>query len=124
MKPLIEFEESALDSPVYRLQVQQTEQSLWQLESSVKQLLKSTKNGVEAAEEYSQKNTLFAQELEQLSREEADEEVISGTLQRFAGCIKEIEKSRQIMLQQLQSVFMEPLDLLIKRDIANIKVKQ
>lgn len=122
MKPIIDISQSALDSPDYRVQIMRTEQSIWNLESTVKSLHKSTKNGVEAAAEYSAKNSLFANELEQLAAEESDEPVVLTTLQKFAGCIKEIERSRQIMLSQLRDVFTEPLDNLVKKDIAGVKV--
>jgi Arf-GAP/coiled-coil/ANK repeat/PH domain-containing protein len=122
MKPIIDISQAGLDTPDYRVQISRTEQSIWNLESSVKSLLKSTKNGVEAATEYSAKNSLFATELNGLAAEEADELVVQATLSKFAGCIQEIERSRQIMLSQLRDVFIEPLDNFVKKDVAGVKV--
>ncbi|KAI3657938.1 hypothetical protein MP638_000250 [Amoeboaphelidium occidentale] len=99
MKPVLDLSLCFRDSPDYRLDVQKAESVVWQLEQLCKSVVKASKHQQDTGQGW----------------------LVESSLQRFAETLKEIERSRKLMLSQLKDVFMEPVDSFVKKDIMQVR---
>ncbi|CAB5204069.1 unnamed protein product [Rhizophagus irregularis] len=108
------------DSPNFRKELSESENSIFGLETTIKSLVKLTRASVELASEYTAKQLQFAEELGNFAKRQPDS-LIKTILSKYANSIQEVERSRKILQSHMYSMFIEPLEAFAKNGIIPLK---
>ncbi|KAI8914754.1 hypothetical protein DFJ77DRAFT_548775 [Powellomyces hirtus] len=100
------------DSPVFRASVQASENSLNNVDTSIKKMCNIAERIVDLTKDYSAKYSALAEEIQALGGCEDDPsfELLGQQLFKFAQVFKDIERSRMIAASQFKDVFIDPLN--------------
>ncbi|RIA84108.1 hypothetical protein C1645_832776 [Glomus cerebriforme] len=108
------------DSPNFRKELSQCENSIFGLEITIKNLVKLTRASAELASEYTAKQLQFAEELGNFAKRQP-ESLIRTVLSKYANSLQEVERSRKILQSHTYSMFIEPLEAFAKNEIIPLK---
>ncbi|GBC05944.1 hypothetical protein RclHR1_06510011 [Rhizophagus clarus] len=108
------------DSPDFRKELSECENSIFGLEATIKSLIKLIRSSVELASEYTAKQLQFAEEFGNFAKQQPDS-LIKTILSKYANSLQEIERSRKILQSHMYSMFVEPLEAFVKNGIIPLK---
>jgi len=108
------------DSPKFRKELIDCENSIFGLENSIKNLVKLAKSSVDLASDYTIKQLQFAEELGSFAKQQP-ESTIKSILIKYATSLQEVERSRRILNSHINEMFIEPLEAFAKNEILPLK---
>jgi len=100
------------DSPMHRDKIKDCEESIDLLQSTIRNIIKSANQAVNYAKDFSNcfnkiSNELLNYEKQCSNKNESD--ILSTTLGHFGEILSEVERGRQILITNLNDIFIEPL---------------
>ncbi|TPX44161.1 hypothetical protein SeLEV6574_g04688 [Synchytrium endobioticum] len=123
--PLLHIEEAYDDSPAFRRKLNNAEAALATLDSNIKKVVGVALQLDYIAKEYSEKNELLADSLQQLCalKESAtgDASLVSKEVIRMTTALKSIEEGRKMALGQIKDLFLDPMTKFSTEHIAPVK---
>ncbi|RIA89125.1 hypothetical protein C1645_213938 [Glomus cerebriforme] len=108
------------DSPQFRKELADCENSVFGLENTIKNLVKIARSSVELASEYTAKQLQFAEELGNFAKKQP-ESIIKNVLSKYSSSLHEVERSRKILHSHMYEMFIEPLEAFAKNEIVPLK---
>ncbi|KAG9291726.1 hypothetical protein G9A89_012011 [Geosiphon pyriformis] len=108
------------DSPAFRKELVECEESVVELENTIKNLVKSARASVELAREYTSKQLQFAEELGNFAKQQPDS-LIKSVLAKYSSSLQEVERSRIMLHLHMCNMFIEPVEAFSKNEIAPLK---
>ncbi|XP_060929796.1 BAR_ACAPs and ArfGap_ACAP domain-containing protein [Limanda limanda] len=109
MDSLLDFEECVIDSPAFRLNLDQFEKEVSLLETNVDMVMKLCGRMVEAGQAYSSANQLFLSSLAELSICQRKENVITNCLNQFNQGLQEMVSFHTMLFDQTQRAISQQL---------------
>ncbi|XP_062241754.1 BAR_ACAPs and ArfGap_ACAP domain-containing protein [Platichthys flesus] len=109
MDSLLDFEECVIDSPAFRLNLDQFEKEVSLLETNVDMVMKLCGRMVEAGQAYSSANQLFLSSLAELSICQKKENVITNCLNQFHQGLQEMVGFHTMLFDQTQRAISQQL---------------
>jgi len=100
------------DSPMHRDKIKDCEESIDQLQNTISNVIKTATQAVKHAKEYSNCFVKISEELLNFEKKCLDKEendILSKTLGHFGEILSEIERGRQILITNVNDIFIEPL---------------
>lgn len=110
------------DNPAYRQDLASTENALYHLESAIKSLNKLCKVTNDSGRVYNERNIQFADELYKFGKGTSDEDpILESTLSKFSQTLKEVERSRSLLLSHMNDVLISPLENFLNTEVSEVK---
>ncbi|KAG0333620.1 ADP-ribosylation factor GTPase-activating protein agd4 [Podila horticola] len=110
------------DTPNFRRQVNDHEDAVLALESTVKSLLKLSKASVELAQEYSLKQQAMAEDIKTIAQSQrGHDHVVIQSIEAFSRSIQDLERNREMMNTQITQMFIEPMETFLKNEVVPVK---
>ncbi|KAF9586542.1 Arf-GAP with coiled-coil, ANK repeat and PH domain-containing protein 2 [Lunasporangiospora selenospora] len=119
---VLELKACKEDTPNFRKQVNDHEDAVLVLESSVRSLIKLSRASVELAEEYSTKQLQISQELAAVAQSQRGHDfVVTQSIDTFSRAIQELERNRSMMNTQVTQMFIEPMETFLNEEVLPVK---
>ncbi|XP_026185263.1 arf-GAP with coiled-coil, ANK repeat and PH domain-containing protein 3 [Mastacembelus armatus] len=109
MDSLLDFEECVRDSPEFRLNLDQFETEVTQLETQLDKVMKLCSKMVEAGQVYSTANQLFLHSLAELFVYPKKDDVITNCLKQFSQGLQEMVSFHTMLFDQTQRAIRQQL---------------
>lgn len=112
------------DSPMHRDQIKECEDSIDQIQSMLASVIKTATQAQKYAKEYSNCFNKISEELlnfEKKCKDKEEDDILGDALGHFGEILAEIEKGRQILITNLNDIFVEPLRKFITEEIDTYK---
>jgi len=112
------------DSPMHRDQIKECEDSIDQIQSMLASVIKTATQAQKYAKEYSNCFNKISEELlnfEKKCKDREEDDILGSALGHFGEILSEIEKGRQILITNLNDIFVEPLRKFITEEIDTYK---
>ncbi|KAL1914829.1 uncharacterized protein VTP21DRAFT_7921 [Calcarisporiella thermophila] len=119
MEPL-NLHECREDNPTFRKHLTSCEESVTQLETTIKSLIKLARAGNDITAELGAKQMLFAEELQNFADKSSDP-LIENALGKFSKSLQEVERSRKMLESHITHMFIDPLEVFVKDEISPTK---
>jgi len=108
------------DPPYFRKELTACEESIFGLESTIRNLVRLAKASVELATEYTSKQLQFADEFRNFAKQQPDSS-LKLVLIKYSQSLQEIERSRKILHSHMSDMFISPLESFVKNEIQPLK---
>lgn len=119
---VLELKACKEDTPNFRKQVNDHEDAVVALETTVKSLLKLSKASVELAADYGSKQLQMADELIAVVQSQRGHDfVVTQAIETFARAIQDLERSRSMMNTQITQMFIEPMETFLNQEVVPVK---
>ncbi|KAI8597118.1 hypothetical protein EDD21DRAFT_447281 [Dissophora ornata] len=119
---VLELKACKEDTPEFRKQVNEHEDAVVALETTVRSLLKLSKASVELAEEHSAKQLQMAEEMMTVSQSQRGHDlVVTQSIETFSRAIQDLERNRTMMNTQISQMFVEPMEAFLNNEILPVK---
>ncbi|KAG0212544.1 Arf-GAP with coiled-coil, ANK repeat and PH domain-containing protein 2 [Mortierella sp. GBA30] len=119
---VLELKACKEDTPNFRKQVNEHEDAVLSLETTVKSLLKLSKASVELAEEYSAKQLQMAEEMMAVAQSQRGHDfVVTQSIEAFSRAIQDLERNRSMMNTQITQMFIEPMENFLNQEVLPVK---
>ncbi|ORX44677.1 hypothetical protein BCR36DRAFT_586045 [Piromyces finnis] len=112
------------DSPLHRDKIKECEESIDLLHNTLNNVIKQANQAVKYAKEYSNCFSKISDELlnyEKACSNKDENDILSSSLGHFGEILSEIERGRQILITNLNDIFIEPLKSFINEELDNYK---
>ncbi|KAG0366415.1 hypothetical protein BC939DRAFT_443257 [Gamsiella multidivaricata] len=119
---VLELKACKEDTPDFRKQVNEHEDAVLALETSVRSLLKLSKASVELTEEYTAKQLQMAEEMMALAQSQRGHDfIVTQSIETFARAIQDLERNRSMMNTQITQMFIEPMETFLNHEVVPVK---
>ncbi|KAG0272078.1 ADP-ribosylation factor GTPase-activating protein agd4 [Linnemannia exigua] len=119
---VLELKACKEDIPSFRKQVNDHEDAVLALETTVRSLLKLSKASVELAEEYSARQIQMAEEMMSVALSQRGQDfVVTQSMEAFSRAIQDLERNRSMMNTQITQMFIEPMETFLNQEVLPIK---
>ncbi|CAG8479264.1 4814_t:CDS:10 [Paraglomus brasilianum] len=108
------------DPPYFRKELAACEESIFGLESTIRNLVRLAKASVELATEYTSKQLQFADEFRNFAKQQPDSS-LKSVLIKYSQSLQEVERSRKILHSHMSDMFISPLESFVKNEIQPLK---
>ncbi|KAK2551169.1 Arf-GAP with coiled-coil [Acropora cervicornis] len=120
MKQAVEFEECLKDSPLFRLQVDQNEHDINDLEGALEKLIKLCNGMVETGTSFKTSTCGLAEGIDILTKFFEGDQLVSSTLHKFSWALSELQSYLAVLLEQAQRSIASSL-LAFKDEVKKVK---
>eukprot|EP00124_Ichthyophonus_hoferi_P000572 Ihof_evm6s22 gene=Ihof_evmTU6s22 len=120
-KPRLSFEETILDAPQFRTDLNECELGFKTLENQLKVLIKSSKKMVEQVGVYSQCASTVANDIQNLGALETEDPLAAEALCRVALALNDVESLRRMATEHTTKTLVEPMKKFIDKSLGEIK---
>ncbi|XP_044178189.1 arf-GAP with coiled-coil, ANK repeat and PH domain-containing protein 2-like [Acropora muricata] len=120
MKQAVEFEECLKDSPLFRLQVDQNEHDINELEGALEKLIKLCNGMVETGTSFKTSTCGLAEGIDILTKFFEGDQLVSSTLHKFSWALSELQSYLAVLLEQAQRSIASSL-LAFKDEVKKVK---
>jgi hypothetical protein len=100
------------DSPMHRDKIKDCEESIDLLQNTIRNIIKSANQAVSYAKDFSKCFSKISEELlnyEKQCANKDESDILSTSLGHFGEILSEVERGRQILITNLNDIFIEPL---------------
>ncbi|KAF9120031.1 ADP-ribosylation factor GTPase-activating protein agd4 [Mortierella sp. 14UC] len=119
---VLELKACKEDIPTFRKQVNDHEEAVLALETTVRSLLKLSKASVELAEEYSARQIQMAEEMMSVAQSQRGQDfVVTQSMEAFSRAIQDLERNRSMMNTQITQMFIEPMETFLNQEVLPTK---
>lgn len=119
---VLELKACKEDIPTFRKQVNDHEDAVLALETTVRSLLKLSKASVELAEEYSARQIQMAEEMMTVAQSQRGQDfVVTQSMEAFSRAIQDLERNRSMMNTQITQMFIEPMETFLNQEVLPTK---
>ncbi|KAG0256498.1 Arf-GAP with coiled-coil, ANK repeat and PH domain-containing protein 2 [Mortierella polycephala] len=119
---VLELKACKEDTPNFRKQVNEHEDAVVALETTVKSLLKLSKASVELAEEYSARQLQMAEEMMTVAQSQRGHDfVVTQSVEAFSRAIQDLERNRSMMNTQITQMFIEPMVNFLNHEVLPVR---
>ncbi|KAG0329449.1 centaurin beta [Dissophora globulifera] len=119
---VLELKACKEDTPDFRKQVNDHDEAVLALESTVRALLKLSKASVALAEEYGAKQLQMADEMMTVAQSQRGHDfVVTQSIETFSRAIQDLERNRSMMNTQISQMFIEPMETFLNHEVLPVK---
>jgi len=118
----IDLNESLEDSPLFRKQLKETEQSIDELSQNIKKMLKSSKVTCELGNDYNASFKSFVDDLLDYRKDaQVKDDLLERGMLKFSNCLKEICNFRELLHMEMEALISTPLQSFADNDLKHVK---
>ncbi|KAF2072156.1 hypothetical protein CYY_006532 [Polysphondylium violaceum] len=118
----IDLNESIEDSPLFRKQLKDTEQSIDELAQNIKKMLKSSKVTCELGNDYNASFKSFVDDLLDYRKDaQVKDDLLERGMLKFSTCLKEICNFRELLHMEMEALISTPLQSFADNDLKHVK---
>lgn len=121
MKPSIDFKESLKDSPRFRANIDENEQSIYDLESHLEKVTKACTSFVDNGKLFKSSMGNLVQEFQGITTLFKDDVFVQGALNKMCSNLSEVKNFLGILLDQAQRSIGSKLHAFLKDEIKKVK---
>ncbi|KAK3814159.1 MAG: hypothetical protein J3Q66DRAFT_33144 [Benniella sp.] len=119
---VLELKACKEDTPDFRKQVNEHEDAVVALETTVRSLLKLSKASVDLAQEYSSKQLQMAEDMLAVAQSQrGHDNVVTKALESFSRALQNLERSRSMMNTQITQMFIEPMETFLNQEVVPVR---
>ncbi|KAF9363807.1 ADP-ribosylation factor GTPase-activating protein agd4 [Mortierella sp. NVP85] len=119
---VLELKACKEDTPDFRKQVNEHEDAVVALETTVRSLLKLSKASVDLAQEYSSKQLQMAEDMLAVAQSQrGHDNVVTKALETFSRALQNLERSRSMMNTQITQMFIEPMETFLNQEVIPVR---
>jgi len=112
------------DSPMHRDKIKECEETIDLLQNTLNNIIKQANQAVKYAKDYSNCFSKISDELlnyEKVCSEKDENDILSTSLGHFGEILSEIERGRQILITNLNDIFIEPIKKFVNDELGTYK---
>ncbi|XP_006819718.1 arf-GAP with coiled-coil, ANK repeat and PH domain-containing protein 2-like [Saccoglossus kowalevskii] len=121
MKPKIDFGECLKDSPRFRASLEQSEQSICELEGKLDKLIKYSNGMVDAGKVYTASIGNFVTGIKDITNHFKEDDLVKNSADKFVNALSEMQNYHSMLFDQTHRAICKALSGFVKEDIKKVK---